>query len=573
MFDKRLLKEMPNARPYIFKQVFCQWIALLMNILFTLLICFLFIHLYENQITMQMIINVLISMLILLVIRALVLKKVTHYSYLGASVVKKTLRQRVFEKVLDLGNHYQDYVRTSELVQLSVEGINQLETYFSLYVPQLFYSVLAPLTLFIITAFWDWKSAVLLFICVPLIPISIVLVQKFAKRLLAKYWNSYTTLGDSFLENLQGLTTLKIYQSDGYKQQQMNQEAENFRRVTMRVLIMQLNSISVMDIVAYGGAGLGSFLAIFHYQHQTLSLFGALFIVLMSFEFFIPLRQLGSFFHIAMNGIAASEKIFKILDLPVEKQGHLKMDSHFDICLDHLSFQYEEDRPILKDVSLKVQPHQFIGIVGESGSGKSTIAKLIMGYHHYQQGNLWIQGKQRYDIDDQNFMEHVMYVTHDPMIFKGTLRDCLDIFHQYRDEELWQVLKKVHLDLFFQEQDGLKTFLLEGGSNLSGGQKQRLNLARALLKNSDLYIFDEATSNIDVESEEQILKVIQELSKTKTVIFITHHLKTVKDCDCIYVMDKGCLSESGTHVELFNTGGIYHKMYQKQQELEVYGCE
>lgn len=573
MFDKRLLQEMPNAKPYIYKQVFCQWIALLTNIVFTTLLCLLLGQLFLKQISMHKIILIIVSMILMFGIRAYVLKKAIYYSFMGASLVKKELRQRIFNKVLSLGSHYQENVKTSELVQLSVEGINQLETYFALYLPQLFYSVLAPVTLFVITAFLDWKSALVLFVCVPLIPISIVLVQKFAKRLLAKYWNSYTTLGDSFLENLQGLTTLKIYQSDGYKQQQMNQEAENFRRVTMRVLIMQLNSISIMDIVAYGGAGLGSFFAVMHFQNQSLSFFGALFILLVSFEFFIPLRQLGSFFHIAMNGIAASEKIFRILDLPTSKQGNQTLPSYFDISLKHVDFQYDESRKILNDISLQIKNQQFIGIVGESGSGKSTIAKLIMGYYHVQNGNLCIGGHQRHELNDQDFMNRVMYVTHDPMIFKGTLRENLDVFSQYTDEQLWKVLKMVHLDGFFLEQQGLKTFLLESGSNLSGGQKQRLNLARALLKNCDVYIFDEATSNIDVESENHILMMIQELSKIKTVIFITHRLRSVENCDCIYVIQKGCLVEQGIHSSLMKENGQYQKMYQSQQELEVYSHE
>lgn len=573
MFDKRLLKEMPNAKPYIYKQVFCQWIALFTNVAFTALLCLLLGQLYLKQISIYQIIIFIVFMILLFSIRAYVLKKSTYYSFMGASLVKKELRQRVFNKVLSLGSHYQENVKTSELVQLSVEGINQLETYFSLYLPQLFYSVLAPLTLFVITVFLDWKSALVLFVCVPLIPVSIILVQKFAKRLLAKYWNSYTTLGDSFLENLQGLTTLKIYQSDGYKQQQMNQEAENFRRVTMRVLIMQLNSISIMDIVAYGGAGLGSFFAVMHFQNQNLSFFGALFILLVSFEFFIPLRQLGSFFHIAMNGIAASEKIFKILDLPTSKQGKAILPSFFDISLEHVDFQYDESRKILKDISLQIQPQQFIGIVGESGSGKSTIAKLIMGHYRIQKGNLSIGGYQRHELNDHDFMNHVMYVTHDPIIFKGTLRENLDVFSQYTDDQLWGVLKMVRLDGFFLEQQGLKTFLLESGSNLSGGQKQRLNLARALLKDCDVYIFDEATSNIDVESENHILKMIQELSKVKTVVFITHRLRSVVDCDRIYVIQNGCLVEQGIHSSLMQENGLYQKMYQSQQELEVYSHE
>lgn len=571
MFDKRLIKEIPETKPYVMKQVICQWVALLTNIVFTMGLCFVFVSLLQEQLEINHFIYLGTVAIVLFIIRAVVLKKATLYSYQGASLVKKILRQRLFEKVLGIGTHYQDYVSTSELVQLSVEGINQLETYFALYLPQLFYSVLAPLTLFIIICFFDFLSAIVLFVCVPLIPVSIILVQKFAKKLLSKYWSSYTTLGDSFLENLQGLTTLKIYQSDEYKQKQMNEEAENFRKVTMRVLIMQLNSISIMDIVAYGGAGLGSYFAIIHYMDHSIGLFGALLIVLLSFEFFIPLRQLGSFFHIAMNGMAASDKIFKVMDIENKQSGQYVLnDNGIDIHVDHLSFQYDEQRRILKDISFDIKSQQFIGIVGESGSGKSTIAKLIMGYHQNYQGDLKIQDYQRYDIQDHQFMHKVMYITHDPMIFKGSVRDNLDFHNQYSDECIWEALKKVCLDEYFKQLEGLDTNILEAGSNLSGGQKQRLNLARALLAHSDLYIFDEATSNIDVESEENILTVIEELAQTKTVILITHRLSTVERCDEIFVMKDGELVEKGNHLELKQQRGIYDQLLNQQRELEVY---
>lgn len=570
MFDKRLLRAVPKTKTFVLKQVMSQWIALLMNIVFTIMICFLFVSLLEKRLEMKHLIYVGMMMIVILSIRAKALKKAILFSFEGANLVKKILRQRLFEKVLSLGNHYQEAVSTSELVQLSVEGINQLETYFALYLPQLFYSVLAPITLFFVISFFDIKSAFILFLCVPLIPLSIVCIQKFAKKLLSKYWNSYTTLGDSFLENLQGLTTFKIYQSDGFKQRQMYQEAQNFRKVTMRVLIMQLNSISIMDIVAYGGAGLGSYMGISHYMNESISLFGALLIILLSFEFFIPLRQLGSFFHIAMNGMAASDKIFKILDIQNKHQGKemLKQDL-LNIEFSHLSFQYD-NRPILKDISFKIQAGQFIGIVGESGSGKSTIAKLVMGNYQHYDGSLLIQNQERYDIADTSFLKRVMYITHEPMIFKGTLRDNLDFYHQYRDEELYLALKKVSLDQYFKQLEGLDTLILETGSNLSGGQRQRINLARALLADSEIYIFDEATSQIDVESEENIIAIIKELACTKTIIMITHRLSTVTDCDEILVMQKGQLIERGKHQKLMLENGVYQKLFYQQKELEAY---
>ena len=571
MFDKRLIKEIPEAKAYVKRQVLCQWIALIMNIIFTVGLSYTLVLLFQEQLTIEILMIGIVFAIILFVIRGIVLKKATQFSFAGASLVKKILRERLFKKILELGGHYQDYVATSELVQLGGEGINQLETYFALYLPQLFYSVLAPVTLFIIISFYDFMSALVLFLCVPMIPLSIVLIQKIAKKLLAKYWNSYTTLGDSFLENLQGLTTLKIYQSDEFKQKEMNKEAENFRKVTMRVLIMQLNSISVMEIVAYGGACLGSYFAITHYMYQEISLFIALFIILLSFEFFIPLRQLGSFFHIAMNGIAASEKLFRVFDIEHQQSGKFDFkEGDFGLCVDQLSFQYTKEQPLLKEVSFQIKPNQFVGIVGESGSGKSTIAKLIMGYHQDYQGEIRIQTHQRYDIDDTVFFNHFVYMTHDPMIFKGTLRENIDMLNQYQDKEIWEALEKVNLASFFHQHNGLQTLLLESGSNLSGGQKQRLNLARAILKNGDVYIFDEATSNIDVESENAILEVIKDLSKEKTILFITHRLSSVIDCDDILVMKQGELIEQGTHQQLKAQNGVYAQMFTKQAKLEVY---
>lgn len=348
----------------------------------------------------------------------------------------------------------------------------------------------------------------------------------------------------------------------------MNIEAENFRKVTMRVLIMQLNSISVMDIVAYGGAALGSFCALYGYDQGSVSLIGAMFIILISFEYFIPMRQLGSYFHIAMNGMAASEKIFKIMDVDMNNHAHQTLSHQpMDIHINHLDFSYDNDRQILKDISLSIDKG-FTGIVGESGSGKSTIAKLIMGY--YQCEHMQIQGIERSQLDDEDFMEHFIYVTHDPMIFKGNVRDNLDYLGQYTDQQCWDVLKQVQLDGYFKNQNGLETEILESGSNLSGGQKQRLNLARALLYDGDVYIFDEATSNIDVESEEAILDVIQQIAKYKKVILITHRLSSVQLCHEIYVLDKGQIVEKGDHESLRAQHGLYDQLFIQQEALEVY---
>ncbi len=571
MIDKRLLKEIPEAKHIVFKQVFLQWIGLCLNIIITLGLCYLFNQMILSSFDQKQFLTIILLLIFIVLIRAYVLKQSMMYSHIGSSLVKKNLRSKIFKHILSLPS-YQDHVSTAELVQLSVEGINQLETYFGLYLPQFFYSLLAPLTLFIIIAPIDLKSAFILFICVPLIPISIICVQKLAKKLLSKYWTSYTTLGDSFLENLQGLTTLKIYQSDEYKHQQMNKDAENFRKITMRVLIMQLNSISIMDIVAYGGAALGSYIAILQYTQHHISLLGALFIILMSFEFFIPLRQLGSFFHIAMNGIAASDKIFKLLDLPLlSKNTQLNQDIS-TIKIKDLSFQYDQDE-VLSHIDMNINKNQWISIVGESGSGKSTIAKLLMGYHSHYKGHIYINDLDRKDIDDHSFINKVSYIHNDPMIFKGTLKENLDFKDEYSDERLWDVLNQVGIKDFFLNQEGLSTMICEDGSNLSKGQKQRINIARALLKDSQVYIFDEATSAVDVETEEKILSLIEHLALNKTIIYITHRLSTVKNSDYIYVLDQGLIHECGTLEELYKDKGLFYKMYEKQKELEDYHNE
>lgn len=571
MIDKRLLKEMPETKPYIIKQVGMQWISLLSNIVFVALLANVLSLIYNKTIVTQDLLLSVAGVILCIAVRAVCTRKASIYSHEASCHVREHLRLRLFAKLLEMKNSYTKSAPTSELVQLSVEGIDQLEIYFGRYLPQFFYSMLAPVTLFLILVWMDVKSALVLLICVPLIPLSIVAVQKFAKKLLSKYWTSYTTLGDSFLENLQGLTTLKIYQADEWKQQEMNKEAENFRKITMKVLTMQLNSVSVMDLIAYGGAALGSIVAILGFQSGSLSLFQVICIVLLSSEFFIPLRLLGSFFHIAMNGIAASDKIFHILDKPVKQAENKQWEQGaVDIQLSDLSFSYDEERSILKNVNMQLKPGQFSAIVGESGSGKSTIAKLIAGIVKDYQGQLLIQGMQRSDIDDDAFYHSFLYVSHQPFIFKGSVRENLMIAKEnICEDDMLEALRKVALYDFIMEQGGLDMELLEQGNNLSGGQKQRLSIARALLAQRDVYIFDEAASNIDAESEDAIVSVIHQLAETKTVIMITHRLKSIRSCDQIYVIEDGSCREHGNHETLMQNKGIYAELYEKQQELEV----
>ncbi len=576
MIDKRLMNEMPEAKRFVFYQVAMQWIGMLCNVVLVFALTYLFVNVAQRTLQMQHIWIVSVVVAFAILVRFYVQGKASDFSHAASCDVKNHLRTRIYTKLLEMKNSYSSHVATSELVQLSVEGVDQLEIYFGRYLPQFFYSMLAPITLFIILVWMDVYSSLVLLICVPLIPMSIIAIQKFAKKLLSKYWGRYASLSDSFLENLQGLTTLKIYQADAYKHEEMNKEAEEFRRITMKVLTMQLNSVSVMDIVAYGGAAIGSIVAIQGYLDGRVSLYGVICIVLLSSEFFIPLRLLGSFFHIAMNGIAASGKIFRLLDLPaVEKKEGKIQDDMIDVVVSNVNFGYEEDRQILHGINLNVKHGQFVSIVGESGSGKSTIAKLIAGLAQGYKGSICVGNQERNQLDDSSFYEHVMYVTHKPMIFKGSIRENLAIAKDnLSDTDMLEALKKVQLYDFIIEQGGLDMQLVESGNNLSGGQKQRLSMARALLADRAMYIFDEATSNIDMESEDAILSLIHEMAKTKTILMITHRLSTVVHSDCIYVLEHGSCKESGTHEELIQLNQTYALMFKKQQELEAfYGGE
>lgn len=570
MINKRLLKEVPQALSFILRQVAAQWVSLVANILFVFILASMIQNAY-NQASISVAFYVGLAICGGCIgIRMICAKRVSRYSYLAACDVKDSLRTRLFLKLGRLQGHYQDAVTTSELVQLNTEGIDQLEIYFGRYLPQLFYSMVAPITLFSLILFLDWKSALVLLLCVPLIPLSIVAVQKIAKKLLSKYWSSYTGLGDSFLENLQGLTTLKIYQADEMKAELMHDEAENFRKITMKVLTMQLNSVSVMDFIAYGGAALGTIFALSGFISGTLSLLNVLLILLLSAEFFIPMRLLGSYFHVAMNGIAASDKIFRLLDLPETTQKKEALsETMMTIDLAHVHFSYDAQRPILNDVSFTIQPGEFVGIVGESGSGKSTLAKLIHGLQLHHE-DVKVNGQKRSQVLDEAIMKRIVLVSHQSTIFKGTVRQNLQLAKpSATDLDMLESLRLVCLDEFVSSQEGLNTLIKENASNLSGGQRQRLAIARALLKEAEVYIFDEATSNVDAESEEAILSPIELLAKQKkTVILITHRLSTTMHCDNIIVMQQGQKVEEGTFNQLKQKQGVFAKMFGQQNQLE-----
>ena len=416
------------------------------------------------------------------------------------------------------------------------------------------------------------RSAIILLCCVPLIPMSIVAVQKFAKKLLANYWGEYTTLGDSFLENIQGLTTLKIYQADGWKHEQMNAQAERFRKITMKVLTMQLNSVTLMDLMAYGGAGLGIISAVAAFAAGRLTLTATLTIVLLAADFFLPLRLLGSYFHIAMNGAASAEKIFKLLAAEEPADGDRVPGENTTLKLEHVTFGYEKERTILHDVSLTIPQGSFVSLVGESGCGKSTIAAILSGARTATEGEVTLGGIPVSEWKQADRLRLLTLVPHNAAIFKGTVEANLRMARPDAAEaELWAALEQVNLAEFCRSQSGLATELHEGGSNLSGGQRQRLAMARALLHDSPIYVFDEATSNVDAESENDIMKAIHSLAGKKTVILISHRLANVVDSDCIYVLETGRIAEQGTHNDLLAAQGVYSRLYNAQKQLEDLG--
>lgn len=572
MINKRLINIVKGCKKYIGANILSQWIGLVGNIIMIFIIGQIIEKVAMKEATMGNLYFLTIGMVCLIIIKGITSIISVRMSYLSSREVKKTLRQMIFKKLYKIGGAYKEKIATSEVVQIAVEGVEQLETYFGAYLPQFFYAMIAPLTLFAVLTFVNWQAATVLLVCVPLIPISIAMVQTFAKKLLSRYWGQYTVLGDTFLENLQGLTTLKIYGVDEYKNEKMNLEAEKFRKITMKVLIMQLNSITIMDLVAYGGAALGIGVSIAQFSKGNISIAQGIAIILLSADFFIPMRQLGSFFHIAMNGMASSEKIFNFLDLDDEENyGKRKFPVGKDIFCSALDFKYDEDREILKDIEMVFPTGSITAIVGESGSGKSTLGSLIMGRRKKYQGTIKVGDAELKDISETSLVENITYISHNSYIFKGTVRENLKMADSKAgDAALWQVLKEARLDKFFQEKEGLDTEIMEKATNLSGGQRQRLALARGLLHQSKIYIFDEATSNIDVESEELIMDKIYDLAKEKTVIIISHRLANVSGADYIYVLEKGRIIEEGNHEKLISLGGAYHKMWNTQRKLENY---
>ncbi len=571
MIKPRLIRLVPESRALIGKAVGAQLIALFCNILTVLTLAYIIENTYtrERELSYPLAASILAGAMLL---RFCCSKAAASASYLLSKAAKERLRGNMFQKIFQFGAAYREKIYSAELVQLATEGVEQLEAYFAAYLPQFFYAMLAPLFLFLTLSFISVQAAFILFICVPLIPLSIMAVQRLAKKLLAKYWGRYSNLGSRFLENLQAMTTLKVYKADAYKHRQMNEEAEEFRKITMRVLIMQLNSITLMDLFAYGGAALGIILALTEYGRGRIGIFGTVSIILLSADFFIPMRQLGSLFHVAMTGMAASDKMFALLDMPIpDKAGKKAFPKSAEIRFAQVSFAYAgEGRSFaLDNISFSLPERGLFALVGESGSGKSTLAALLCRKKEGYGGEIFIGDSELGEIKEEELAKHLCYVSYNSHLFKGTVAYNLQMGKaDASSEEMEEVLKKCRLWDFFAAGQGLDTELLENAANLSGGQRQRLALARALLHDSRIYIFDEASSNIDVESEELILAQISELAQTKSVLLISHRLANVREAKKILVLQNGMLLERGEHGELLALRGIYARMWEKQKELE-----
>ena len=576
MINKRLINYCEESKKYIVLTVLANWISLLCNIGIILIVGDFIGKLFTGDSlgnnTLRLII---LGMLILIRIAANL--SYGHFSHKASEGVKVKLRDGIFGKLTRIGLNYNKVTSTSSVVQVAVEGVEQLEVYFGRYLPQFFYALLAPITLFILFSFISLKAAIVFLVCVPLIPVSIIAIMKIAKRILKDYWNNYANLGDTFLENLQGLTTLKVFNIDEERHKKMNDEAENFRRITMKVLSMQLNSINVMDLVAFGGAALGSIITLNAFYNGQVTLAGTIIIILLSSEFFIPLRLLGSFFHIAMNGMAACDRIFKLLDsdeLEERKEDFTKELSHkADIEVDNITFSYDGERNVINNVSMKFEKDKFTAIVGESGSGKSTIASLLLNTFKVNEGNIKVNGIDINRIPLKDLYEKMVIISTNSFIFNGSIKDNLLIGKKNaKVEEINRALEVANLkDFVYSLDDGLDTQVGEGGSLLSGGQKQRLAFARAILSDREILILDEATSNIDVESEEMIWNSVEKLRNNKTLIVISHRLANVKNADKIYLLDKGNLVEEGNHEELMNKKNKYFNLVSMQEELEGKG--
>ena len=571
MIDKKLLALLGHNKKYIFYAVGLMIVGLFANLAITASICYAIQYAAEytsSGSNTQGFILPAVIVIIAMAIRYVTSRSIGDLKDTLGRNVKKDLRQKIYDKIIKLGVRTTDNMSMAGLTQLSMEGVEQLDLYYSAYIPQFFYAMIAPIILFIITVRINWAVALVLLACVPLIPMSIIAVSRYAKKIFAKYWGKYTSMGDSFLDSVQGLKELKIFQADAAQNIKMNETSEEFRKITMKVLVMQLASTTIMDMVAYGGAGLGIALTIHAVVNGSLSAYAALFLILVAVDFFLPLRAFGSAFHIAMNGASAGNKILSLLAQPDPVWGNETVAST-EITVKDVTFSYDGKRDVLKHASMNFGSTGMCAIVGESGSGKSTVVNLLLGAYHPQQGSILVGNKPLETLSRESYYSHISVVSYNTYIFNETIRQNFMLAKDnVTDEEIYSALKKVNLYDFIIDNGGLDKVITEDAANISGGQKQRLALAINLVADKDIYIFDEATSNIDIESEAIIMNNIKELSKEKSVIVISHRLANVIAADTIYYIEDGEVKEHGTHNELMNMHEGYAKLYTTQKKLE-----
>lgn len=573
MIDKKLLSLLGKNKKYIFYTILLMVIGLLSNVTITASICYA-IKLtanYKNydDLIVRYVITAIVAIVGIL-IKYVTSRIVGNLKDILGRKAKKELREKVYDKTLKLGVQTTQHISMAGLTQISMEGIEQLDLYYSTYIPQFFYAMLAPIILFGISVWIDWRVALVLLACVPLIPLSIIAVSKYAKKIFGKYWGKYISMGDSFLDSVQGLKELKIFKADQDQNIKMNQSSEEFRKITMKVFVMQLASTTIMDLIAYGGAGVGIALAIVSTLNWGISPFLALFLILIAVDFFLPLRAFGSAFHVAMNGVSAGNKIINFLSIPDPVWGEEnKIDLSNGIKIENVTFSYDKKREILKNINITIPKTGMTAIIGKSGCGKSTIVNLLLGSIQPNSGLITINNKQLNEYSRECYYSHIASISYNTYMFNESIRaNFLLSNNSITDEEIYEALEKVNLKDFVLTNGGLDKVISEDASNISGGQKQRLALAISLVANKDVYIFYEATSNIDIESEAIIMANIKELSKTKSVVIISHRLANIVLSDMIYFMDYGEIKEQGTHSELLKNNGEYALLYKKQKELE-----